>query len=87
MAVDDPGYGAAMTTEPGHNREQLGTGSTLLREYLHTCDGKLGSTLRADRAIAHAASGHVGARGGTSLASRLEAQRVPGRFYLARKRS
>jgi hypothetical protein len=73
MAADDPGYGAAMAAQLGTVGGQAGTDSALLRGYLRACAGELGSTLRADRAIAQAAGEHARAWGGASLASRLEA--------------
>jgi hypothetical protein len=73
MAADDPGYGAAMAAQLGTAGGPPGTDSALLREYLHACAGKLGGTLRADRAVAQAAAEHARAWGGASLASRLQA--------------
>jgi hypothetical protein len=73
MAADDPGYGAAMAAQLGTASGPAGTDSALLREYLRACADELGSTLRADRAIAQAAGEHARAWGGASLASRLQA--------------
>jgi hypothetical protein len=73
MAADDPAYGAAMAAQLGMAGGQQGTDSAVLREYLRACADDLGSTLRADRAIAQAAGEHARAWGGASLASRLQA--------------
>lgn len=73
MAAHDPGYGAALAAQLGRVGGQPGTDSALLREYLRTGAGELGSTLRADRAIAQAAGEHARAWGGARMASRLPA--------------
>jgi hypothetical protein len=73
MAADDPAYGAAMATQVGTAGGPAGTDSALLREYLRACTEELGSTLRADRAIAQAAGEHARAWGGASLVGRLQA--------------